>query len=147
MKPQILIACLAISLPALANDLVPNGSFEELKRGDMFAGMDMKTRGYYGGTTQSPFEGWTFGGRWDKGDYTVAVSDEARSGKQSCQITCVRKGRGGIACAPVKLKAGEIIKVSLSMKAQGATGGSRLPQFRRLSRRRLGQQGPQDRHV
>lgn len=118
-----LLACIAISVPALANDLLPNGSFEESKRGDMFAGMDAKTREYYGGTTQSPFEGWAFGGRWDKGEYTVAVSAEARSGKQSCQITCVRKGRGGIACAPVKLKAGETIKVSLSMKAKGATGG------------------------
>ncbi|MFB3890631.1 MAG: glycoside hydrolase domain-containing protein [Phycisphaerae bacterium] len=117
------IVVLVVGLPALAENLVPNGSFEDGKTKDMFAGMDAKMRDYYGGTSQSPFEGWAFGGKWDKGDYTVAVSSDAHTGKQSCQITCAKKGRGGIACSPVKLKAGEIIKVSFWMKAKDAKGG------------------------
>jgi hypothetical protein len=107
----------------LADNLVPNGSFEEPQQGDMFVGMDAKLRAYYDGTNQSPFAGWAFGGGWDKGDYTVAASDDARSGRHSCQITCVKKGRGGMACSPVKLKAGEILKVSFWMKARDAQGG------------------------
>lgn len=121
---QLSIGCITLlSLPALAGSLVPNGSFEEFSKGDMLGGMDARTRDYYAGTSSSPFEGWTFGGKWNKGDYAAAVSNDAHSGKQSCQITCVKKGRGGIACSPVKLKAGEIIKVSFWMKARDAKGG------------------------
>jgi len=128
MKPFQLYAtiCLALVLtavPAIAASLIPNGSFEEPKTADMFAGMDAKVREFYGGTSQSPFADWAFGGKWDKGDYSVAVSNDAHSGKQSCQITCVKKGRGGIACSPVKAKPGEGIMVSFWMKAQDATGG------------------------
>ena len=122
--PQVIIAgIILLSLRALAGSLVPNRSFEETQNGDMFASLDAKVRGYYGGTSLSPFEGWAFGGKWDRGDYTVAVSKDAHSGRQSCQITCVKEGRGGIACSPVKLKAGEIIKVSFWMKAQDTKGG------------------------
>jgi hypothetical protein len=117
------LALAAETVPGLAGSLVPNGSFEEPNQGDMFTGMDARMRDYYGGTRQAPFEGWAFGGKWDRGDYTVAVANEAHSGKQSCRITCVKKGRGGIACSPVTLKAGEIIKVSLCVKAQEARGG------------------------
>jgi hypothetical protein len=85
--------------------------------------MDATTREYYGGTRQSPFEGWAFGGKWERGDYTVAVSEEAHSGKQSCQITCVKRGRGGIASAPVRFRAGEILRVTLWVKAKDAIGG------------------------
>lgn len=128
MKPFQL--CVAIGLLLVfgaasgpAQSVVPNGSFEEPKASDMFAGMDAKVREFYGGTNQSPFAGWAFGGRWENGQYTVATSPEAHSGKQSCCITCVKKGRGGIACSPVKAKPGQVITVSFWMKAKDASGG------------------------
>jgi hypothetical protein len=122
--PLCTLVCLTLAgVPAFAANLIPNGPFEEPKAADMLAGMDAKVREFYGGTSQSPFAGWAFGGKWEKGDYTVAVSNDAHGGKQSCQISCVKKGRGGIACSPVKAKVGEAIRVSLWMKAQGARGG------------------------
>lgn len=117
------LALASASVPASAGSLVSNGSFEESAKADLFKGMDAKTRDYYGGTRQSPFEAWAFGGKWEKGDYKVTESNEAHSGGQSCQITCIKKGRGGIACSPVKLKAGEVINVSFWMKAKDANGG------------------------
>lgn len=108
---------------ALAASLVPNGSFEELQTADLFAGMSAQLRDYYGGTRQSPFAHWAWGGRWDKGDYTIAVSPEAHGGRQSCQLTCVKRGRGGVACLPMKLRAGEILKVTCWLKARDASGG------------------------
>lgn len=128
MKPfqrwtGISLALALASVSTLAGNLVPNGSFEEPNKADLLAGLDARMREYYGGTTQSPFEGWAFGGKWDKGDYAVAVATDAHIGKQSCRITCVKQGRGGIACSPVRLKAGEIFKVSFWMKAREAKGG------------------------
>jgi hypothetical protein len=121
---RVIMSCIGfLPLTVLADSLLPNGSFEEPKKGDMFAGMDAKMRGYYAGTSQSPFQGWAFGGRWEKGDYTVVMSDDAHSGKHSCQITCLKQGRGGIACPSVKLKAGEVVRVSFWMKARDARGG------------------------
>jgi len=106
-----------------AAELVPNGGFEEMKTSGLLAGLEPRTKEFYAGTADSPFQHWAFGGRWEHGDYSIAVSDDAHSGKHSCQITCRRKGRGGIATAPMKLKAGSIIRVSFWMKAKNAAGG------------------------
>ena len=117
------IAVCLLASAAGANELLPNGGFEELRSSDFMAGLEPKIREFYGGVAKSPFQGWGFGGHWDDGDYSVAVSDDAHSGKNSCQITCRKKGRGGIGSSPVKLKAGTIIRVSFWMKAQDARGG------------------------
>ena len=116
----------AICLPgycAQAAELVPNGGFEELKQVDLLGRLDARTRSFYAGTADSPFQGWAFGGAWEGGSYSVAVSDQAHAGRRSCQITCRKRGRGGIASSPVTLKAGTIIEVSLWVKAKDATGG------------------------
>ena len=115
----LLVACLA----AAGGELIPNGGFEELKANDLLKKMDKKTAEFYGGTADSPFEGWAFGGRWEHGDYSVQVSDEAHSGKRACQIVCNKRGRGGIASSPFKLKAGTILRVSFWLKAKDAGGG------------------------
>jgi hypothetical protein len=127
MKP-LAIAWLALAVCLLAPvaraaELVPNGGFEEMKRSDLVAGLDPMTREFYGGTADSPFQGWAFGAQWEQGEYLVAVSGDAHSGKHSCQITCRKKGRGGIASSPIKLKAGTIIQVSFWAKTQEAMGG------------------------
>jgi hypothetical protein len=118
-----LAAYLWLALIARAAELVPNGGFEETKRTDILPSLPPKTREFYAGAADSPFQSWAFGGRWDHGDYSVAVSDDAHTGKHSCQITCRKKGRGGIACAPMTLKAGTIVQVSLWVKAKDAIGG------------------------
>jgi hypothetical protein len=117
------LVLLVICLSARGGDLTPNGGFEEPKVNEMGAKMDKKTTEFYAGTSDSPFEGWAFGGRYEHGDYSVQVSEEAHSGKRSCQIVCNKKGRGGIASLPFKLKAGTIIQVSFWLKAKDATGG------------------------
>ena len=127
MKP-LAIAWLALAVCLLAPvaraaELVPNGGFEEMKRSDLVAGLDPKIREFYGGIADSPFQGWAFGAQWEQGEYLVAVSGDAHSGKHSCQITCRKKGRGGIASSPIQLKAGTIIQVSFWAKAQEAMGG------------------------
>ena len=108
---------------AAGANLVPNGGFEELKQSDFLAALPPATREFYGGTADSPFQGWAFGGRWEGGDYAVAVSDDAHSGQRSCQITCNRKGRGGIASSPFALRPGTVIRISFWMKAKDAVGG------------------------
>ena len=112
-----------LGLPARSVNLCPNGSFEEPQKTNMLAGMDSTTREFYDGTIQSPFEDWVFGGRWEKGDYTVGDSSEAHSGNHSCLITCVKQGRGGIAAKPQSFKSGTILKVSFWLKARDAVGG------------------------
>ena len=55
----------AICLPgycAQAAELVPNGGFEELKQVDLLGRLDARTRSFYAGTADSPFQGWAFGG-------------------------------------------------------------------------------------
>ena len=109
--------CWRVTL-APAAELVPNGGFEEMKARDFLAAIPPKTREFYEGTADSPFQSWAFGGHWDHGDYSIAVSDDVHTGKRACQITCRTKGRGGIAGGPVPLKAGTIVQVSLWVKAK-----------------------------
>ena len=112
-----------LSLSARAENLIPNGSFEETKSPGFLSQLSSQVRGIYAGAEDSPFQGWAFGGRWERGEYSIAVSDQAHSGTRSCQITCAKKGRGGIATSPIRLKAGTIVKVSAWVKAQDAIGG------------------------
>jgi len=117
------LALVSATMAVSAESLVANGSFEHGRQTDLLAGLDVGTREFYGGTSQSPLEGWAFGGKWEKGDYTIAVSGEAHGGLHSCRIDCRTRGRGGIASSPVKLMAGDGIRVSFWMKAQAANGG------------------------
>jgi hypothetical protein len=119
----MLLVGLAATTLATGENLIPNGGFEDARKTDLLAGLPAKTRAFYDGTTQSALEGWTFGGRWEGGDYGATIGDEARSGKHSCQITCRTRGRGGIGSAPIKLKPGTIIRASLWIKAKDASGG------------------------
>ena len=120
---EIPLAVLCLAITARAADLILNGGFEEMQTSNFLRRLDSNTKELYGGTADSPLEGWAFGGHWEKGDYSIAVSSEAHAGKHSCQITCRRKGRGGIASVPLRLKAGTIIQVSVWLKARDATGG------------------------
>ncbi len=106
-----------------AAELIPNGGFEEVKADAMLAKLPPKVREFYGGAADAPFAGWAFGGRWEKGDYAVAVSDQAHTGQRSCQINCIKRGRGGIATSPMQLAAGTTIQVSFWLKAAEAGGG------------------------
>ncbi|MCX7049124.1 MAG: DUF4091 domain-containing protein [Candidatus Sumerlaeota bacterium] len=108
---------------ACAAGLLSNGGFEEMRRSELLGGLDPKTRAFYDGTGESAFQDWVFGGRWEGGSYSNSVSGEARSGLRSCQITCQRKGRGGIGSVPLKFKAGASIQVSVWVKAAEANGG------------------------
>ncbi|MCY2953442.1 MAG: DUF6067 family protein [Planctomycetota bacterium] len=104
-------------------NLVPNGGFEESRTNAFLSAMDAKTREFYAGTADSPFASWAFGGRWEEGEYRVMASDEAHSGKRSCQIQCTRRGRGGVAAAPFVVPCATILKVSFWIKAKDANGG------------------------
>ena len=127
MKTWILVvvvlagSCLALTVPGA--ELIVNGGFEEATNGAFLTKLAPKVREFYGGTADAPFVGWAFGGRWERGDYSVAVSDQAHTGRQSCQITCLKRGRGGIASSPVQLDAGAAIEVSCWIKARDAGGG------------------------
>lgn len=100
------MAALALLVAAVvssrAENLISNGGFEE------------------------PAAAWEFGGGWDGGQYTAHDSDDAHSGYHSLEIRCMKKGRGGIASTPFKLKPGTILQVSFWLKAKGAEGGSIL---------------------
>ncbi len=89
-----------------AKELALNGGFEDAT-----------------GPAQSPFIGWSFYGGFEHGDYSIAVSDEAHGGRQSCQITCLKKGRAGIASSPVKLSVGTLVEASCWLKATEVNGG------------------------
>jgi hypothetical protein len=106
-----------------AAELIPNGGFEDVQGEAFLAKLAPKIREFYSGTTDAPFAGWAFGGHWERGDYSIAISDQAHTGRQSCQITCREKGRGGIACSPVQLAAGAIVEVSCCIKAKDVSGG------------------------
>ena len=119
----LFLSSLCGSTSAQGENLILNGGFEELKKTSLLGGLPAETKKLYDGTADSPFEGWAFGGKWERGEYAVQVSDEAHTGKHSCQIACKTRGRGGIGSSPFKLKPGTIIKVSFWMKAKDATGG------------------------
>ncbi len=123
MKPSHISIILLLASICSAADLLPNGGFEEPAAKPFLQPLPPKIREYYAGSADSPFQNWSFGGRWERGDYSVALSTEAHTGRQSCQITCNRKGRGGIAAAPVMLASGTPIRVSLWVKAKDAVGG------------------------
>ena len=106
-----------------ADELVPNGGFEEVTGGTWLSRQPPQIREFYGGTADAPFAGWAFGGRWEHGDYSIAISDQAHAGQRSCQITCRKRGRGGIASSPLQFKAGAMIQVSCWLKAKDASGG------------------------
>ena len=122
------LACLASLLVLAAacggaENLIRNGSFEEATKAPFFGALPAEAKDFYGGMKDSPFESWVFGGHWDGGDYVVAASTESHSGKQSCEIRCVKKGRGGVAAAPFTMKVGSIVQVSFWIKAKDAIGG------------------------
>ena len=119
-----LLICAAGS--AQETNLAANGGFEELRKSDFLPSLPAAVREFYAGAADSPFEKWAFGGKWDGGDYAVRASDDAHTGKHSCQITCRTRGRGGIACAPMKFLPGTILKVSFWMKAKDAGGRMKL---------------------
>ncbi len=109
--------------------LVPNGGFEEPAGADPREQIARDIRKLYGGAKPTPFAGWFFGGGWENGRYTVHASSEAHSGKRSCEIRCRKKGRGGIASMPFKLRPGTIVKVEFWLKARDAEGGQVLLNF------------------
>jgi hypothetical protein len=120
-----IVACAAVA-PAAAvtgGGLVGNGGFEQLKQSGFLGGLDGPTRSYYAGAYDSPFADWAFGGRWERGDYAVEVSGTAHTGRRSCRIVCRKRGRGGVASAPFRLKAGTRIEVSCWLKATDALSG------------------------
>ena len=118
-----LVFLASCGLWAADGNLVANGGFETLKGRPMMSKLSKEVQEMYGGIPDAPFENWAFGGTWDKGQYSVHVSDDAHSGKHAVEIRCEKKGRGGIACAPFKLTPGTILKVSFWVKAKGATDG------------------------
>ncbi len=119
------VMLLAGSVYAQQN-LISNGGFEQERKTDFGDKLPKDIRRMFGGALRSPFQDWGFGGGWDNGKYTVHLSTEAHSGKYSCEIRCEKKGRGGIAAAPFKLKPGSILEVSFWVKARGAEGGQIL---------------------
>ncbi len=120
-----LVACTLVSsaVAVAGGGLVDNGGFEQLQQSDFLGGLDGPTRSYYAGASDSPFADWAFGGRWERGDYAVEVSDTAHTGRRSCRIICRKRGRGGIASAPFRLKTGTRIEVSCWLKAADALSG------------------------
>ena len=98
----VLTLLLAATGSARAENLISNGGFED------------------------PAAGWKFGGGWDGGQYTAHDSDDAHSGDHALEIRCIKKGRGGVAFTPFKLKPGTILQVSFWLKARGTEGGSIL---------------------
>jgi len=121
--PALLVAVLSLGENHAAAGLNLNSGFEELMRVKQLESLDARTRKYYAGTTDSPFAGWAFGGKWEQGDYSVAVSGEAHLGKRSARIDCVKRGRGGLAASPVRVRKGQVLQVSLWLKARDAGGG------------------------
>jgi len=125
----LVVALVAVSRLAFAENLIRNGGFEEPAAGSFLGQLSELERGFYPGTKDAPAAGWAFGGTWDGGQYTVHLSDEARSGRHSIEIRCRRKGRGGIASSPFKLMPGTILKVSFWIKPKDARGGNILLNF------------------
>jgi hypothetical protein len=116
--------CLASSATAAqVHELLTNGGFEEPRSAPFLATQPANVREFYAGAADSPFTGWAFGGHYEHGDYGIAISDEAKSGKHSCQIICNKKGRGGIAAAPLQLRPGTMLEVSCWVKAKDVGGG------------------------
>lgn len=75
------------------------------------------------GPPNAPFTGWGFYGGFEHGQYSITVSDTAHGGRSSCQITCLKKGRAGLASPQFTLAAGTVIEASCWIKAGEASGG------------------------
>ncbi len=101
-----LIAACGLASISQATDLSRNSSFEEAK-----------------GSGNAPFADWAFYGGFEHGDYSIEISDDAHTGRHSCQITCRKKGRAGIAGTQMSLAAGTVIDVSCWIKASDASSG------------------------
>ncbi len=119
----LVVSC---ALAAASENLITNGGFEELAKTPFRAELSELENGFYAGLDDTPAAGWVFGGGWDKGRYTVHLSDQAHSGNHAIEIRCARKGRGGIATTPFKLLPGTILRVSFWIKAKNARGGNIL---------------------
>ena len=115
---------LSVASVANAENLIRNGGFEEPTKTPFKAKLSKLEKGFYPGMKDTPAAGWIFGGGWDRGRYTVHLSDEAHTGKHSIEIRCGKRGRGGIASTPFKLFPGTILKVSFWVKAKDASGGT-----------------------
>jgi hypothetical protein len=125
MKQALAVAFATAVLTAFghAGELSVNGGFEDTTTSPWRSGLTRDVREFYAGTADAPFNGWAFGGRWERGEYAVSSSEQAHTGVRACQITCVRKGRGGIASSPVTLAPGSTIEVTCWLKARDADGG------------------------
>jgi hypothetical protein len=75
------------------------------------------------GPATAAFADWSFYGGFEHGDYSITVSPEAHSGLKACQMTCLKKGRAGIASSPVQLPVGAVVEVSCWLMAKDAGGG------------------------
>ncbi len=120
--PGLAVVLHVVASQAGGGNLIVNGGFEQFRKTDLLAKLPAEVRRFYGGAKQSPLEGWLFGGGWEGGRYTVHVSDQAHTGRRCCEIRCEKKGRGGIASSPFKLRPGTILKVTLWIKARDAAG-------------------------
>jgi hypothetical protein len=116
-------AVFSLAFLGRAEELAINGGFEDPAGEAWLAKLPRGVRDFYAGTADSPFAGWAFGGRFERGEYSVAVSDQGRTGLRSCEITCLKKGRGAIASSPLRLDAGAVVEVSFWIKAREAGGG------------------------
>lgn len=125
MKPTaaVLLVLFGTLCLSRAEERAVNGGFEEPAAAPFLTSLEPKVREFYAGAADAPFAGWAFGGRWEGGDYAISVSDQARTGRRSCQITCRKKGRGGIAASPIQLNPGQNLQVSCWIKAEEANGG------------------------
>jgi hypothetical protein len=123
LPSALAVALVTLAQPASAENLIRNGGFERRDGPDPRAELPPDARAFYAGAGPSPFDGWLFGGGWDGGKYSVHASQQAHGGRHSCEIRCQKKGRGGIASSPFKLRPGTVLKVSFWIKASNAAGG------------------------
>lgn len=108
-----------------AENLITNGGFELPATTPFRATLSELEKTFYPGLQDSPAAGWAFGGGWDGGIYTANDSRNEQQG-HAIEIRCTKKGRGGLATMPFKLKPGTILQVSFRLKAKGAEDGSIL---------------------
>ena len=118
-----LLAVVVSSGCGWAGELVANGGFEDVSTGAWLAALKPGVRAYYAGAAEAPAHSWAFGGHWEHGEYSGVLSEQAHSGRHSLEITCVKKGRGGLASPPMRIEGGTVVEVSCWLKAREAGGG------------------------
>jgi len=66
-------------------------------------------------------QGWGSWGTWDGGKYSFGSGrgDYARTGSASAEITCEKRGRGGIFTSPMPVKRGQTYKLTLWARGKG----------------------------